>query len=215
LISRRNIPTPPSNRIINKNDETDDTDYEVDKIQSIIEQLPTEPVQSVLKCKALGITFDPIEVFNKHDGEQFFTCQVCKRDIKYKTNKQALEHLFGGADGVAGCCWKIIQSKHLKIIKTILDREGLHIVDGLLHILIDRASKKKNEENEKLNWIDVIQLMEEELASSRNRKGSKFQSNCFDTHKVRDEILALPLNKDTLEVVTRNAIRRYGISEDV
>lgn len=199
---------------MNNNEEHSETKRELEEIMS---RISSHQIQAVIKCKALDITFDPIKVFERHvkkNGENdkhnydmddaddnsnskqlFYKCQSCNQTLRYKSNEDTLKHLYG-TDERNGCCWKLIHLKHIKIIKSIVEKEGIHTIDGLLHVLFQNTSSRRLKGEDKsvdgstasaMNWMDVMTSMKEELnkrsynwsnsVSSHNHNNNSISSN--------------------------------------
>mmetsp|Transcript_30516 Transcript_30516/g.35568 ORF Transcript_30516/g.35568 Transcript_30516/m.35568 type:complete len:550 (+) Transcript_30516:1-1650(+) len=167
------------------------------QIKNQLEGIPTNQARSIMICKDLNIMFDPIQVFNDGDGLSY-NCQSCKARLRYISNEEVMNHLFGtNGNELDGCCWNIVNLKHFEAIKNTLTRESINIIDGLLHIVFTNAKKRSDQIGKDdaianpLNWIDVINFAREELTSRK---------------------LKVPniLNSNILNVTLRRLFERYG-----
>ncbi len=223
----------------------DDSDTDsIEKLKQMSNRISSNQIQSIMKCKSLGISFDPIKVFDK-DGTQFYKCQCCHQDLEFISNEDVYQHLFG-SNGNIGCCWKKIKLKHYDIMKSLLEREGIHIIDGLLHIILkhgmkrmrtkhksyqenqsknDDHNQRRKRQNHGMNWVDILTFMRKELdesidecdddkATSTCTNNSNRDGEMFRTLKVKKDVLPITLNDDVLNKVISRVIDRYGIGNN-
>jgi hypothetical protein len=127
--------------------------------------------RAVLRCKELDIEFDPIYV---PDCESYYTCQVCKKRMRYHSNEKVIVHLFGSVTE-PGCCWNRIREEEENITQKILQHEALNIIDNLLHIIFQKQKLQQTNDKTKeegptrtpMNWFDVCNCMMETLEKAK------------------------------------------------
>ncbi len=180
-----------------------------EKIEKAMKRISSNQVRAVMKCKALNISFEPIQVSSDDKNELSYRCQSCGNILKYTSREGVMNHLFGSNQS-DGCCWKLINAKHREIIKDILQRQSVQLIDGLTHIIFTNAiqKKKENPDSGPFDWIDVMNFVESELKKSISEVGQ----NCMNegTLKVHPNILPIPMNTGIFELVLKRLIDRYG-----
>lgn len=119
--------------------------------------------QAVLRCKELGIEFDPIYI-TEHDP--YYTCQICNKRLRFHSREKVIVHLFGSITD-RGCCWNRIRQEQERIAQKVLENEALNIIDNLLHIVFkslkQRNDQDKDRQDDPMNWLDVCNSIIETL----------------------------------------------------
>ena len=231
------------------------------EFQKVMSRISSHQIQTVMKCKALGIKFDPIKVFEQRGGTKedrderanrkderddgdmnnmddtdntmqsrrmFYKCQSCNQTLIYTCNEDVYKHLYG-SDERNGCCWNLIHSKHVEIIKSIIEKEGIHIIDGLLHVLFQNAANHEDKGKDKdvngssssaLNWVDVITLMEEELNKRSNRMSNSVSSYIHNSNnngniKIRSDELSGQGEDYTKKITVHDNILPIALNRDI
>ena len=234
-----NIPDPNqdnNNNHYNEEKSIDSINHKMTHLQQMINQVSPNQINSIMKCKSLGITFDPIQVYtqdghnnnDKDDTLYYYKCPSCHIVYNFISKEEIMTHLFGSSlpsndeedDLVKGCCWKLIHEKHCQVVKSILEREQNHIIDGLLHILFqkgikrmkyvedcrsnDGSSNKMNNDNDDvgknphhisdvMNWVDVLSFMKEEIDETTIH----CTNNCSEEEEA---VVAVGCNEKTIQV---------------
>lgn len=124
--------------------------------------------QAVLRCKELGIEFDSIYI---PKNDPYYTCQVCKKRIRFHSNETIIIHLFGSVTE-RGCCWNRIRQEQERITQRVLENEAWNIIDNLLQVIF-KSLKQRNDEQkdaaeDPMNWLDVCNSMIETLEKATN-----------------------------------------------
>jgi len=191
--------------------EQNDKDEDEEQIEEVMQRISPNQVCALMKCKALNISFDPVQVFNDDKNGLSYRCQSCGNIIKYTSREGITSHLFG-TDEADGCCWRLIDTKHSEIIEEILEHESLQLLDGMIHILFEHAKQKKKESQDSrlFNWIDVMSFVENELKKSISSCNNRNTGCSIGTLKVHPDILPIAMNKDIFEIVLKQLIGRYG-----
>jgi len=128
--------------------------------------------KSVLKCKELRIEFDPIYI---PDDDPYYKCQCCKKRIKYHSNALIISHLYGSIHK-QGCCWNAIREKQEQIVRDIMEREAMNIVDNLLQIVFKTMKQKMDRSSGDrpiMTWLDVCNTMTATLNMARDPQMTK------------------------------------------
>mmetsp|Transcript_8192 Transcript_8192/g.15411 ORF Transcript_8192/g.15411 Transcript_8192/m.15411 type:complete len:516 (-) Transcript_8192:1216-2763(-) len=135
--------------------------------------------QAVLRCKELGIEFDTILV---PEYDPYYTCQVCKKRIRYKSNEMVMIHLFGSVTK-RGCCWNRIREEQENIVQRVLENEALNIIDNLLQVVF-KSLKQRRPSEDPMNWLDVCNSMIETLQNATNIKQLMTSENDLVTQMI-------------------------------
>ncbi len=166
--------------------------------------------QAVMKCKELGIIFDHICV----DSGSWYTCQSCHKRLKYVSNEQAMNHLFG-TQLSKGCCWKMIQEKKRKLAESVLEYEAMSIIDNILQVVLKSKQTYKADKNAgsedtyPLNWRNVCTAMLESLGNAVDFTDSKEEMSSGKTIQLDPNLPPFPLNGAIMKIVFSRLIDRY------
>ena len=160
-----------------------------------------------LRCKQLGIHFDPIYI---DDDDPYYTCQSCKKRIKFVSNEKVMEHLFGSSETKA-CCRGLIEKKEEDILYGSVEKEAMNLIDNLLHIVFKKFKGVGLQEDKTINWINICDAMKETLSDPSNvsniSEGSKRAGE--ETFQAQPNMSPFPLNEDLIKVAVSRLIERY------
>lgn len=168
--------------------------------------------KAVLRCKNLGIQFQPVCI---SDNDPYYSCQSCNKRIRYVSRDKVMEHLFGSRDTRA-CCENLIQEKEKEIVQGIIEKETMHILDNLLHIVFKKAKEHNAQKDKRTrsNWLDVCKSITDALDDPTNAcMGNKDDGESKDdvkTFQFSPDILPFPLSKDLVKVALSRLIERYS-----
>ncbi len=168
--------------------------------------------QAVLKCKELGIVFDHICV----DSDSWYICQSCHQRLRYDSNEQVMNHLFGTQTS-KGCCWEMIQEKRRMLAESVLQREAMSIIDNILQVVLkskqsfntDKDASTRNENVDPLNWKCVCITMLESLRNAVVFADNEEKMSPLQTIQLDPDLPPFPMNGAIMEIALSRLIDRY------
>jgi hypothetical protein len=168
-----------------------------------------------------------------------FKCRLCT--CEFPTLGQLKEH-FHGSDNVRGCSWSEIHSRQREMVADALAKEVDAQANTLVRLIMTKAkerlaaresrpNKKRKAESqtgrlkdqqperpELFSWKDVLEMLQEVLASSQDREGAKDDEQSGGdevpeikkTLQVVEGMAPLVLNRHVLDASTMWLIDRYA-----
>lgn len=173
-----------------------------------------------------------------------FRCRLCT--CEFPTLGQLKEH-FHGSDKVRGCSWSEIHSRQRKMVADALAKEVDAQANALVRLIMTKAKERlaaregrptkrrkaetqpasgrlkdqQPEQPELLGWKDVLDMLQEVLASSQDckreinanddeRSGGGVVPEIRKTLQVADGMAPLVLNRHVLDASTMWLIDRYA-----
>lgn len=184
------------------------------KDTNISSHLLHKKATAILMCKEHGIFVNDIVVNNNS-----YCCAACRKRLKFRSNKEVMDHLFG-SEIEEGCCWNLIRPHQAAAAKTVMEREVMNIVDSLLHpLLMNTKQQVQQGENDPsrianrgpLNWKDVCNIWRKSIATAdaQGEIDPESPRNFDKTMKVCDNTLPIPFNHDIVQITEQILVKRY------
>ena len=148
------------------------------------------------------------------DGLSWFQCKTCTLPA-FTSHEEWAAHFYSPFDGPyqthkEGCGMRLFKQRRVSMVQSMLHKEALFIMDGILHVLF--AQVKTMMENEQLksphdlHWRHVLQLFQHVLGDTKGWN----EDMVHETLLVHPDFVPITLNQHVLTTAKLRIVERYA-----
>ncbi len=170
-------------------------------------QIDTSPKQGATVCQNLEIKFEPKQDKDEYGNSNFY----CLCGERFPSFDEASKHFYG-SNIRRGCCWSKIKQKRCEVIRSIMRKETLSIIDNYLHLLSPRISATKNlTRSGPIDYKQFLRHIKDDAALNLGSQTTSESTNVIETIDIHSKITPLVLNDEVFISLTSQLSDRYHI----
>ena len=163
------------------------------------------PEQGITMCQNLGIKFEPKEDKDEN-GNSNVHCLCGKR---LSSLEEASKHFYGNGKRI-GCCWSKIKQKQCEVIRSIMRKETLSIIDNYLHLLSPHMNVMKYPRKRRpIDYNQFLRHIKNDATLNLGSPRTSKNTNVIDTIDIHSKITPLVLNDEVFISLTSQLFNRY------